>query len=283
MSSTTSSSTGPLSGSTTTIKTTTVETTKPNNDLSNTTFSSSASSLDNSADSARDASSIQQSTSQQAQAALASAGSSASHALSTAGSQASAAASTMGVKASAAASAIGAHASVAASKISAGASSAMGSVKTSLNNFDKQHHISDQVADMTSAASAAIKQGHPLNAIANAPAAARIGQAERAKHEAGPLPEDALSATGTEPKEASAISSTSTIGDKLSDVGSHMKAAISQGHPIHAISNAGTAAMIGQTEREKHLKGPLAEDANMDLSSSTTTSTSSVPSAVTGI
>jgi len=173
-------------------------------------------------------------------------------------------------------------------QISNSAASALESVKSSLEKFDNQHQISSQFHDVASSASASIKQGHPLSAITNAPTAARIGQAERAKHQAGPLPENAHVATGTEPKEPSALHS-NTMSDKMSDVSSHMKSAISHGHPIHAVSNAGTAAMIGQVEREKHLKGPLPEDAaatGMSAPAGSTTistSTTSVPAAVTGI
>lgn len=59
------------------------------------------------------------------------------------------------------------------------------------------------------------------------------------------------------------------FGAKLSDMMSHVGAALHHGHPVHAVTNATTAAKIGECEREKHQRGPLMnEEAGTTHSSS---------------
>jgi len=184
---------------------------------------------------------------------------------------------------------------------------------------------------------AALKHGHVAHAAKHASTAAVIGEAERQKHESGPLPVGAHAAPGADTTTAdgetshvasanassgagSSSTSTSgstgpTLGEKAStaasnlgaqasaaasnlsaqastaasnlsdkasaaatsikasasdaaskassqasDAASFAGAAISQGHPVHAAQYAGTAAMIGQVEKEKHAAGPLEDE-----------------------
>jgi len=50
------------------------------------------------------------------------------------------------------------------------------------------------------------------------------------------------------------------FGTKLNDMMAHVSAALSHGHPVHAVTNASTAAKVGECERAKHEKGPLVDD-----------------------
>jgi hypothetical protein len=51
------------------------------------------------------------------------------------------------------------------------------------------------------------------------------------------------------------------LGSKLSDMMAHVGAALHHGHPVHAVTNATTAAKIGEAERQKHQRGPLMDEA----------------------
>jgi len=59
------------------------------------------------------------------------------------------------------------------------------------------------------------------------------------------------------------------LSSKLHDMMSHVGAALSQGHPVHAVTNATTAVKVGECERVKHERGPLADD---DLGTNNTSS-----------
>jgi hypothetical protein len=50
------------------------------------------------------------------------------------------------------------------------------------------------------------------------------------------------------------------FGSKLSDMMAHVGAALQHGHPVHAVTNASTAAKVGECERVKHVKGPLVDE-----------------------
>ena len=146
-------------------------------------------------------------------------------------------------------------------------------ISSAAHNVDTKYHVSDKVSDATSHMAAALKQGNPLHAAKHASTAATIGDAERAKHEAGPLPSDAHVAGTSSTTTSSTITSSSTLGtsqtttEKISnsaaDVAAHVQASIAQGNPVHAAKYAGTAAMIGQAEREKHAHGPLTDEGSI--------------------
>jgi hypothetical protein len=148
--------------------------------------------------------------------------------------------------------------------------SAGAAISSAAHNVDTKYHVSDKVSDATSHMAAAIKHGNPVHAAKYAPTAAAIGEAERAKHEHGPLPEDAHMASTSSATTSSTITSSSTLGtsqtrtEKISnsaaDVASHVQASMAQGNPLHAAKYATTAAMIGQAEREKHAHGPLTDE-----------------------
>jgi len=209
------------------------------------------------------------------------------------------------------------------------------------HDVDTKYHLGDKMRDMASFTGAALKQGNPIHAMKHVGDASAIGSAERAKHEQGPLPEGAHSAsashqladstqnygtsttvggynsTPAQPtnmeiaKEKvsdaaasvqaaastagakisqqaqvaasnasasmssaantasikahevganmqSSMSTTSTnLGNKASDAASFSGAALKQGNPVFAAQYAGTAATIGQAERDKHAIGNL--------------------------
>lgn len=52
----------------------------------------------------------------------------------------------------------------------------------------------------------------------------------------------------------------SGLGAKLNDMMSHVGAALHSGHPIHAVTNAGTAVKVGECERIKHERGPIVDE-----------------------
>jgi len=183
--------------------------------------------------------------------------------------------------------AIASAAHTAGTAIASAAHSASTAVSNAAHDFDSRHHVSDKVSDMTSHVGAALKQGNPIHAAKHIGTAATIGEAERVKHEHGPLPEGAhvaptvgsvtssnpvpnssstsASLSGSASAAASNLSnSASTLGKKISDsatdAASFAGAAISQGNPIHAAKYASTAATIGAVEREKHEHGPLTDE-----------------------
>jgi len=144
------------------------------------------------------------------------------------------------------------------------ASAAMQSVGNAINDFDKQHHISTQVSDVASHVTTAINRGNPVHALKNAGTAAKIGDAERAKHAHGPLDENAHIASDArvEPKEHTdphPDPSQHKIANAATDMADHVKASLSHGNVTHAAKFANAAAVVGQVEREKHEKGPLPE------------------------
>jgi len=142
-------------------------------------------------------------------------------------------------------------------------------ISSAAHNVDAKYHIHDKVSDASAHVSAALKQGHPVHAAKYANAAAVMGEAERAKHEQGPLPADAHAAgassasTSTTTTLGSKESTTDKISNTASDVASHAQAALSHGHPLNAVKYAPTAAMVGQVEREKHAHGPLEDEASI--------------------
>lgn len=243
------------------------------------------------------------------------------------------------VAASKTATSIGSAATTAGQVISEKAAAAGHAISEKAHDVDTRFHIGDKMRDAASFAGAALKQGNPIHAAKHVGSAAAIGSAERAKHEAGPLPEGAHSAThqladstqnvgvstihttpaqptnmeiakekvsdaaaqvsaaashaGTQiSNSASAAASnmsasmssaantasvkasemganmqhsmatTSTnVGNKATDAASFAGTALKQGNPVFAASNAGTAAMIGQAERDKHAIGELHSEA----------------------
>jgi hypothetical protein len=146
-------------------------------------------------------------------------------------------------------------------------------VAEAAHNVDTRYHVSNKVSDATSHMSAALKHGNPVHAAKHASSAAAIGEAERHKHEQGPLPPEAHSAatssatTSSTITQSTTLGSSQTTGEKISnsaaDVSSHVQASLAQGNPLHAAKYAATAAMIGQAEREKHAHGPLEDEASI--------------------
>ena len=136
--------------------------------------------------------------------------------------------------------------------ISSAAQQAGAAISQTAHNIDVKYHVSDKVSDATAHVTAALKHGHPAHAAKHASTAAAIGDAERAKHEAGPLADDAHAATGGLTSEtvhtSSTLGSNESTTDKISnsaaDVASHVSAAVNAGNPLHATKYAGTAAMI---------------------------------------
>lgn len=251
------------------------------------------------------------------------------------------------VAASKTATTISAAASSAGHTISEKAQVAGQMISEKAHDVDTKYHLGDKMRDAASFAGAALKQGNPIHAMKHAGDAAAIGQAERAKHEAGPLPEGAHSASashqladstqnygasttsggyGSTPAQPSnmevakekaseaaatvsaaastagakisntasvaasnmsasmnsaantasikahelqgqmqhSMASTSTnLGNKSSDAASFTSAALKEGNPGFAISNVGTAAMIGQAERDKHAIGNLQNESDI--------------------
>lgn len=245
------------------------------------------------------------------------------------------------VVASKTATTISAAASSAGHTISEKAQVAGHIISEKAHDVDTKYHLGDKMRDMASFAGAALKQGNPIHAMKHVGDASAIGSAERAKHEAGPLPEGAHSAstshqladstqnvgvsttvggynsTPAQPtnmeiaKEkvsdaaasvqaaastagakisqqaqvaassasaslssaahttsvkahevganmSSSMSTTSTnLGNQASDAASFTGAALKEGNPVFAAQYAGTAAKIGQAEREKHAIGNL--------------------------
>ena len=155
--------------------------------------------------------------------------------------------------------------------ISSAAQQAGAAISHTAQSIDAKYHVSDKVSDATAHVTAALKHGHPAHAAKHAGTAAAIGDAERAKHEAGPLPDDAHAAGGgltsstvhTSSSLGSSESTTDKISNSAADVASHVSAAVNAGNPLHAAKYAGTAAMIGQVEREKHAHGPLEDEASI--------------------
>jgi len=133
-------------------------------------------------------------------------------------------------------------------------------VSKALNDFDATHHVSAKLGDAASHMSAAINRGNPVHAFSHATTAAKIGEAERIKHEKGPMP--GSSNDNVEPKEHTdyqADPSQHKTSNSIADVGDHVKASLAHGNVIHAAKYAGAAAAIGEVEREKHQRGPLPE------------------------
>jgi hypothetical protein len=87
-------------------------------------------------------------------------------------------------------------------------------IQQKAHEVDDKYHISNKASDMASHVGTALKHGHPGHAVKHATTAATIGEAERAKHEHGPLPEGAHAAPGidgtTQDGETSHIASTTT-------------------------------------------------------------------------
>jgi len=185
-----------------------------------------------------------------------------------------------------------AAASNAASSISAAAQSAAHSISEKAHDIDTRYHLGEKARDAASFAGNALKQGNPLHAMKHAGTAATIGEAERAKHEAGPLPEGAhaantetgtvsgthaQSATGPSTSQPQTLSQNSTlasaeksvtstatnIGTRASDAASFAGAALKEDNPVFAAQYAGTAAMIGQAERDKHAAGNMQNEADI--------------------
>jgi len=159
------------------------------------------------------------------------------------------------------AAAIQAGAAIQSAAVSAGAA-----ISSTAHNVDAKFHISDKMSDATSHVTTALKHGNVAHAAKHATTAATIGEAERAKHAAGPLPPDAhsaatSSATVTQ-SSAPGMSQTTTekISNAASDVAAHVSASLAQGHPVHAAKHASTAAIIGQAEMEKHAHGLLEDE-----------------------
>ena len=165
--------------------------------------------------------------------------------------------------------------------------SAGAAISSAAHNVDAKYHVSDKVSDATSHMAAAIKQGNPLHAAKHATTAAAIGDAERAKHEHGPLPADAHAAGTQAASTSSTIASSSTLGssqttgEKISnsaaDAAAHVQASMAQGNPLHAAKYAGTAAMIGQAEVEKHAHGPLTDEGSIKAADAPATQSGGVP------
>ena len=158
--------------------------------------------------------------------------------------------------------------------ISSAAQQAGAAISSTAQSIDAKYHVSDKVSDATAHVTAALKHGHPAHAAKHATTAAAIGDAERAKHQAGPLADDAHAAaagggglTSSTVHTSSSLGSSESTTDKISnsaaDVASHVSAAVNAGNPLHAAKYAGTAAMIGQVEREKHAHGPLDDEASI--------------------
>lgn len=164
-------------------------------------------------------------------------------------------------------------------------------VSKAVSDFDKSHHVSQGVGDATAHMSAALTRGNPMHAISHASTAAKVGAAEAAKHEKGPLPDDAHmahEASGGSNSNRTTTSSTTTTNsntnirthdvvepkehtdyhpdpkqhktsNQLGDMADHVKSSLSHGNVLHAAKYAGAAAAIGEVEREKHERGPLPE------------------------
>jgi len=157
-------------------------------------------------------------------------------------------------------------------------------VSKAVSDFDKTHHVSQGMGDATAHMSAALTRGNPIHAISHASTAARVGAAEAAKHEKGPLPEDAHiapEASGTTNSTTTTTSSTNIrthdvvepkehtdyhpdpkqhkTSNQLGDMADHVKSSLAHGNVLHAAKYAGAAATIGEVEREKHERGPLPE------------------------
>lgn len=134
-------------------------------------------------------------------------------------------------------------------------------VSAALSDFDSTHHVSGKVTDAASHFTAAINRGNPLHAVSNVGTAAMIGDAERAKHEKGPLA-GSMNEAAVEPKEHTDYHPDPTqhkTSNQLGDVSDHVKASLAHGNIVHAAKYAGAATVIGQAEREKHERGPLPE------------------------
>jgi len=158
-------------------------------------------------------------------------------------------------------------------------------VSKAVSDFDKTHHVSQGMGDATAHMSAALTRGNPIHAISHASTAARVGAAEAAKHEKGPLPDDAHiapEASGTTNSTTTTTTSSTNIrthdvvepkehtdyhpdpkqhktSNQLGDMADHVKSSLAHGNVLHAAKYAGAAATIGEVEREKHEKGPLPE------------------------
>jgi len=173
---------------------------------------------------------------------------------------------------------ISAAAQSAGAAISAAASQAGTAISNAAHDFDSRHHVSDKASDMAAHVGAALKHGNPVHAAKHASTAATIGDAERAKHEAGPLADGAHVANTVGTATSSTTTTTSSsgpsisdqasaaatkIGNQASDAASFAGAAISAGNPIHAAKYASTAATIGEVEREKHAHGLLDNEAEI--------------------
>jgi hypothetical protein len=159
----------------------------------------------------------------------------------------------------------------AASTVQAAAVSAGHAISNKAHEVNAQYHIGDKVSDAAAHVTAALKHGNVTHAAKHATTAATIGEAERAKHEAGPLPPEAHSATAANTSStitsSKSLGTSQTTGEKISntasDVSSYVQSSLSHGHPLDAAKYAPTAAMIGQVEREKHAHGPLEDEASI--------------------
>jgi len=150
-------------------------------------------------------------------------------------------------------------------KTAAAAHTVSDKVNETAHEIDAKYHLGDKARDAASHVGAALKSGNPIHAVKHAGTAATIGEAERLKHEQGPIPENAHSAEAgvgnvTNATASSVTSSSSTgssIGQKVSDSAAFTSAAISAGNPGFAAKNATTAAVIGSAEAQKHAAGNL--------------------------
>ena len=117
-----------------------------------------------------------------------------------------------------AASVVGSALKTAATHVQAAAVSTGAAISSAAHNVDAKYHVSDKVSDAASHVSAAIKHGNPVHAAKHASTAATIGDAERAKHEAGPLPAEAHAAgSSSAPSSSSTIASDSSFGHSQDD------------------------------------------------------------------
>lgn len=120
--------------------------------------------------------------------------------------------------------------------------------------------VSDAAASVSAAASTA---GTKISNTASVAASNASASMSSAAHNASIMASDAAntasikaSELGSQMQHSMATSSTN-VGNKATDAASFAGTALKQGNPVFAASNAGTAAMIGQAERDKHAIGNL--------------------------
>jgi len=156
----------------------------------------------------------------------------------------------------------------AVSSIAAAATSAAEAISLKAHEVDVRYHMSEKASDAVAFAGTAIKHGNPVHAAKHVSSAGAIGEAERAKHANGPLPEGlhtVESANTVDPLKQNQVPAAaqpevrSEMSEKAHDAVSFAETALKQGHPIHAAKYASTAATIGEAERAKHASGPLSD------------------------